>query len=184
MKYFTSDFHIGHTKVIQFSKRPFSSVQEMDDTIIKNVISILKPKDELYFLGDFSWSLSSSQKFFSQLPYDVDFYYILGNHENGHERFKSRCKVISPLYEIVIAGNITTLCHYPMITWNKSHYNSWHLFGHHHNNSNGTDKLSSLVHGKALNVNIEFHDYKPWSEDEIVAYMSKRPDNWDLIRRE
>ena len=38
--------------------------------------------------------------------------------------------------------------------------------------------------GKALNVNLEFHNYRMWTWDEINEYMKTRGgDNWDMIRR-
>jgi len=183
MKHFTSDFHLSHTGVIKFSDRPFKDIIEMDDLIIKNVISPLKEGDDLYFLGDLSWTQDASFKFFNQIPYNVHFHWILGNHEKGWERFKKYCTTIDKMQETVINGNTVIMCHYPMITWNKSHYNSWQLFGHHHAKSNGCEKIDKLASGKQLNVNIEFHDYRPWTEQEVEEYMSHRPDNWDLIRR-
>jgi hypothetical protein len=35
--------------------------------------------------------------------------------------------------------------------------------------------------GKALNVNLEFHEYEMWTWDEIVSFMATREDNWDII---
>ncbi len=154
----------------------------MDETIITNIISPLKPKDEFFFLGDLSWSHETTFKFFERFPKDVKFHWILGNHEKGWEQFKKNCSSISSISETKIGDNSVILCHYPMITWNKSHYNSWQLFGHHHMKSNGWQELENKVVGKALNVNIEFHNYKPWSEEEIIEYMSHRQDNWDLIK--
>ncbi len=84
-KHFTSDFHLSHTGVIKFSDRPFKDIVEMDDLIIKNVISPLKEGDDLYFLGDLSWTQDASFKFFNQIPYNVHFHWILGNHEKGWE---------------------------------------------------------------------------------------------------
>jgi len=91
---------------------------------------------------------------------------------------------MSSLKDVYIGDKLpVVLCHYPMLTWNKSHYNSFMLYGHHHTNSNGTAELAYKAEGKMLNVNVEFHNYMPWSEEEVIEYMSHRPDNWDLIRR-
>ena len=108
---------------------------------------------------------------------------MLGNHEKGWEQHKRFCSSIERLDSTTINGNHVVMCHYPMITWDRSHFNAWQLFGHHHNKSYGFKEIVEKSIGKTLNVNIEFHDYKPWSEEEIIEYMNTRPDNWDLIRK-
>lgn len=147
----------------------------------------LSAGSDLYFLGDLSWDMQVLKTFFDRIKKArINFHWILGNHDYKHGAtvYKNQCRSMSEIKDVYIGDKQpVVLCHYPMLTWNKSHYNSFLLYGHHHANSNGTKMLESLSKGKTLNVNVEFHDYKPWSEDEIMAYMSKRPDNWDLIRR-
>jgi calcineurin-like phosphoesterase family protein len=58
MDWFSSDWHLGHENIIRICDRPFSSVEEMDKTIMGNMLSVMKRKDTLYFLGD---CLSHSQ---------------------------------------------------------------------------------------------------------------------------
>ena len=70
-----------------------------------------------------------------------------------------------------------------MMTWSRSHYNSWQLFGHHHVNAEGTNFINETAQGKMLNVNLEFNNYKMFNENDIVEIMEKKPDNFDLIRK-
>ena len=54
--WFTSDFHLGHSNIIRFCKRPFANAHEMNEAIAERMNSCVKPDDTLYFLGDFlSW---------------------------------------------------------------------------------------------------------------------------------
>jgi len=185
MKYFSSDYHFSHTNVIPWSKRPFSSIEENNEVIISNIEKALKPGDELYFLGDLSWDVNFTRVFFERIKKaHIQFHWILGNHEKGSDLYRKQCASMSSLKDVYIGDKLpVVLCHYPMLTWNKSHYNSFMLYGHHHANSNGTVELVHKAEGKMLNVNVEFHNYMPWSEEEIVEYMKMRPDNWDLIKR-
>ena len=53
MIWFTSDWHLGHEKVIGYCDRPFKNADEMDLVLIKSFNKIVKPEDTTYFLGDF-----------------------------------------------------------------------------------------------------------------------------------
>ena len=175
MNYYSSDWHLNHTNIITFADRPFSSTEEMNMTILNNVTSILKKGDKLYFLGDFSKSKSMYDLFFSMLPKGVEFHWIIGNHDKGLvKQYGYLCTSVSYMKEVIIQGNPTTLCHYPMISWNKSHYGAFQLYGHHHHKEGKEfDAIHDKILPTQLNVNCEFHDYKPWSENQIVAYMKE-----------
>ena len=185
MRWFSSDWHLGHGNVIKFSDRPFQSTQEMNSTILKNMYAPLKKGDILYYLGDLSWSKSAYERAFDELPDGVTFVWILGNHDKRDwSQFKSRVEIITDLKEIKIGNNPITLCHYPMLTWNKSHFNSWMLYGHHHKKGHGDAGIVEKTVGKMLNINCEFNDYKPYSESDIIRIMNAKPDNWDYIKEE
>ena len=56
--FYTSDLHISHANVIRFDNRPYESVAEMDEALIKNWNEVVKPNDEVYILGDFAFQNS------------------------------------------------------------------------------------------------------------------------------
>ena len=49
--WFTADTHLGHRRILEYCKRPFSCVEEMDEVIVENINSLVKPNDMLIHLG-------------------------------------------------------------------------------------------------------------------------------------
>ena len=181
MKYFTSDWHLGHKNILKYSNRPFENIDEMDNAIFRMVMETTKPGDEIYLLGDMG-SLDAIKRFFEKFPKDRGFHWIEGNHDKNYAcQFKKRLASISTLKDVKIDGVHTILCHYPMLTWNRSHYNNWHLFGHHHIGGHGSEGIAQRTVGKMLNVNLEFNNYKMYSEKDIRRIMERKEDNWDYI---
>ena len=184
MKYFISDTHFGHENILKFGNRPFETLRQMEKTILKNLNTTLEKGDILYHLGDLAWTKEGFDTFFHGLRKDISIFWIAGNHDRRVAQYASRIIQMVDLKEIKIQKNKTTLCHYPLVTWPSAPYNGWHLYGHIHKNT-GSDKLiGPYLNGKTMNVNVEYTNYRPVSEDKIVEYMLNRPDNWDYIKKE
>ena len=56
--FFIADCHFGHKNIIKYCDRPYSSVEEMDETILNNINKTVFPSDTLYILGDFTFTIS------------------------------------------------------------------------------------------------------------------------------
>lgn len=50
--YLTSDCHFNHLNIIKLG-RPFSSIEEMNETIVSNWNDTVGEEDTVYVLGDF-----------------------------------------------------------------------------------------------------------------------------------
>ena len=50
--WFTSDWHLGHKRILDYTDRPFGSVEEMNEALVSNHNLMVGPKDTTYFLGD------------------------------------------------------------------------------------------------------------------------------------
>lgn len=61
MLWFTSDTHFGHANVLGYTGRPWSGIEAMNCGIITNINARVMPGDELYVLGDFSFSITVQQ---------------------------------------------------------------------------------------------------------------------------
>ena len=131
MIWFSADYHLAHKNIIKYCGRPFADVEKMDSTIINNLRSKVKKGDTLYFLGDLSFRTESVKNFFEHFS-DLEIHFIIGNHDNRKclSIAKKNCASVSHLKDIVIKEQPITLCHYAMRVWNRSHFNSWQLYGH------------------------------------------------------
>lgn len=50
--YFTADTHFFHANRVKY-REDCASVEEMNDILVSNWNSVIKPDDQVYFLGDF-----------------------------------------------------------------------------------------------------------------------------------
>lgn len=168
--WFTSDTHFGHTNVIRYSNRPFRDKEEMDEAMIANWNARVQPGDIVYHLGDV---------FFCQEPVAMSIlrrlngqkFLIYGNHDKlikRSERLRSMFVKCADYHEVTIEGQSIILCHYPMITWNKSHHGSWMLHGHCHGN------LKYPFEAKIHDAGVDPNNYVPLSFNDVKNIMAKK----------
>ena len=170
MKYFfTSDTHFYHTNIIKYCNRPFADAVEMTNKLIDNWNSKIQPGDMVYHLGDFTFGQDSMvvTSLLSRLQGDIIL--IKGNHDKLAWANRGRFFAFHDSYhETTINGQRITMCHYAMKVWNKSHYGSWHLYGHSH----GT--LPDDPTSRSFDVGVDCHNYFPLSFEEVEAIMNKK----------
>ena len=53
MIYFTSDTHFNQQRTLELSRRPFDSVEHMNNILVQNWNNTVKQEDTVYHLGDF-----------------------------------------------------------------------------------------------------------------------------------
>ena len=116
--FFTADTHFGHKNIINYCERPFSSVEEMDQTLITNWNMVVSECDVVYHLGDFVFGCP--ERIRKRLNGRI--FLILGNHDKFGKKWHSLFEGVFQIHEY---KNII-MCHYPIRYWNRSHYNSWH----------------------------------------------------------
>lgn len=170
MQYFVSDFHFNHKKMLE-TRPQFVSLENMNDTMINNFNTKVTNKDTTYFLGDFSWT--NPIEFLDRL--NGHFIFIKGNHDSKIPISKKIIYSNNGYYDTEINNQKITVCHYPLHSWNCSHWGSWLFYGHHHSKTD--------FGGKSINCSVDALDFIPISWDEVIEYMKNRPNNWDLIER-
>ena len=82
MIYFISDTHFWHRNIIKYTKRPFETVEQMNEHIIKCWNEVVSPDDVVYHLGDFSFG-SSEQVANIIERLNGKIILIMGNHDKS-----------------------------------------------------------------------------------------------------
>lgn len=162
---------------MKYCNRPFSSVREMDETIINNINALVLPDDTLYCLGDFIFKNAQRVPAYRDRINCKNIILIRGNHDprkrgNPHPVLFKSFNSVHDMLQITDNYNGKTIdiimCHYAMRTWNKSHYGSISLYGHSHGTLFDDSNLLSM------DVGVDCHNFKPITLDQIMEHMAKK----------
>lgn len=130
MKYYISDLHLGHNNVLGFDKRPFSTVEEMDQHIVEKWNQTVSDSDEVYILGDVFWKNDLADEILPKLKGQK--HLMVGNHDRINNNMRKRYTSIQEYKRIKDNGRDVVLCHYPIAHWDGQFHGSYHLYGHIH----------------------------------------------------
>lgn len=175
MIYFTSDLHFFHDNVIRYANRPFSDVEQMNQTLIHNWNQTVSSQDEIYILGDITLKGPDyANQILSQLHGRK--YLIKGNHDRfvQHACFLSNIfEWVKDYHELHYQNNRFILFHYPIQEWNGFFRGSYHLHGHQHNHADYN--FQNLAQGLyKYDVGIDANYMKPISIEDIIAFFSMK----------
>lgn len=176
--WFTADTHFGHENVIRYCNRPFASASEMDERLIENWNQAVGPDDIIYHLGDFTLAgKKMARKYFQRLNGKIQV--VPGGHDKRwlrkgtyHSLPGHSVSILPPLQTIKVSlpdtdqPQLIVLCHYSLRVWDRSHYGSWHLYGHSHGN------LPPLE--GSLDMGVDCWDYRPVSLETINRELTPK----------
>jgi len=171
--FLTADTHINHPFA---AKLRGMKLDEMNELIINNWNNQVQKSSNsvIYHLGDFAFGKNDEvRKIRNRLKGKI--FLILGNHDykNNIQRLTDCFTDIRDLYTLNYMKQKIILCHYCMNTYDSSHYDSYHCFGHSHCSYNPS--------GKRMDVGVDGHDFKLWEIDEILEIMKNKPHNDNYI---
>ena len=167
--FFTSDTHFSSERTLKFSRRPFASVDEMNENIIKNWNNIVSPEDGVYHLGDFG-DLSFASKLNGKI------HLILGNYETEIikenpayiDKLESLFFKVMPNETIALKdGSLLYMTHKP----SDCKRNMFCAFGHIH----GLKKVNYF----GVNVGVDANHFMPLDEDDILFYKNAIINHYD-----
>jgi len=166
--YFSSDWHFRHYRMVK--ERGFGDVDEMDECILDGINKTVSHNDKIYFLGDFT--IGGDPEYYRNRIRCKNLVLIFGNHDKQFrkgERWKRWFNEAYDAREIKIGDQYIYLHHYACRVWSKSHYGSFHCFGHSHHS------LSDDPHALSMDVGIDGDwGFRPISFDEVKAFMSRK----------
>ena len=160
VRFVISDLHLGHTNIIRYCRRPFSSVLEMDTVLLDNWNYTVKPDDEVYYLGDLRHGREAppASHFLEKLHGKVT--YIIGNHDEPIPSALPFLKLTHQDLEFM-------LIHDPADV--PEGYRGWVIHGHLHNSDFERFPFMDASR-QTINVSAELVDYIPVSLDEIAGF--------------
>lgn len=161
----TSDTHFNHKNIIAYENRPFPSVPDMNNELIKRWNSVVGPDDIVIHLGDFALGPTA----------DLDWLIpslnghkilVLGNHDHAsQQRFlNAGFEAVQKYWLLQDAERIILCTHRPQDGAKLPHH--LHLYGHVHSKDfNGT--FPTIAQNGAC-VCVERWDYTPILMDRVV----------------
>jgi calcineurin-like phosphoesterase family protein len=165
--WFTADTHFGHEAIIRHCSRPFADAAEMNEALIANWNAVVRPKDDVWHLGDFGpRSRNTVEALLARLHGRK--HLIHGNHDTGQARGASGWASSQPFAEVTVEGERIVLLHYAMRVWPRSHHGSLHLYGHSHGQLPG-DRQS-------CDVGVDAWAYRPVGLTEIRERLAGLPE--------
>ena len=180
--FFTSDLHFGHENVIRFDNRPFNTVEEMDEEMIKRWNTKVGKGDIVYVLGDFIWKAATNEAVSIIRRLNGQIILIKGNHDRFLHNAAAK-KALAGIKDyddicVTLEDGTTRRCilsHYFIPFYNGHRYQAIHLHGHSHlteeaaEESRITTELNEKGYDlKIYNVGCMYWNYTPVTLDEIL----------------
>lgn len=192
--FFTADLHFQHARILVYSSRPYSCVEEMDEAMIANWNAVVGPDDIVWVLGDYAMgdraralgylSRLRGRKMLISGNHDKTFASSSQSHTYIREYMDAGFEVVTPWTRIKLPptrydlpGRKVLLSHFP--------YDGDHTRKDRHAQARLRDEGDVLLHGHThadeilsrsaagslqIHVGVDAHAYTPVSA-EIVAQL-------------
>ena len=167
--WFVADTHFWHKGNLRHRQPSYPDVETMHEDLIAKWNARVGVNDKVYHLGDLSFAgLEKTVAVVGRLNGYIKL--VPGNHDDPKLLRKLQAlgliEVLPPLYDLKLVGTAAepgtrlTLCHYPLLTWNRMHYGALHLHGHSHGNlrDDGMSRRMDVgidAHGRGAPIELE-----------------------------
>lgn len=180
--FFTSDLHFGHENVIEFDGRPWNTVEEMNEELIKRWNNRVEKGDIVYVLGDLIWKTMTNDAASLIKRLNGQIILIKGNHDRflHNAAAKKALAGVKDYDDICVAldDGSTRRCilsHYYIPFYNGHRHKAILLHGHSHITDEYYMELgiTQAINSKGYdleiyNVGCMHWNYEPVTLDEIL----------------
>jgi calcineurin-like phosphoesterase family protein len=193
VNHYISDLHLWHTNILRHCRRPFASVEQMNDELVTALLEAEAAGAKLYHLGDLTLrplALEST----SGLEYPELHVHVSGNHDKTSSKNPEVQRQYARFFGTIVGTEKTwlqntllvddqlagrsvrvLLSHAPMQDLKGAHFN---LYGHVHNSHLHDPSrmaeyypwLAASRSPKHFNVGVEMIDYRPATLEQLVRW--------------
>lgn len=163
--FYISDTHFNHVNIIKYCNRPFKTVEDMNETIIKRWNMMVNKNDIVYHLGDFALAnKETTQELVSRLNGKIRL--VRGNHDTHNNQWYRDCGFEEVYDHPIIIKDFIVLSHEPLpFVMNQVYIN---LYGHVH-----TSPMFETCGKQSVCLCVERHNYRPVREETIIEQFIK-----------
>jgi calcineurin-like phosphoesterase family protein len=162
MDWWTSDTHFGHVNIVRLSDRPFASVEEMNEELVRRWNARVARGDTVYHLGDFALGPRGTAGIW-RARLNGNIVLVLGNHDRSKTAMREAgFDVVLNRLDVCVEGVNVSMRHAPPKPENRDTVGcDLFLHGHVHN--------AWVRDGKCINVGVDVRDFQPVSFQELLT---------------
>lgn len=180
--YFISDLHFGHKNCLALDNRPFKTIEEHDEEIIRRWNEKVGIDEDVWILGDVSWyNVTKTIELIERL--NGNKHLCIGNHDKNflkNKDFRDLFVDIQHYKELDVNGKLVVLSHYPIPCFNNHYYGAYHLYGHVHTGW----EWNMMERNRYENIALYDKPCNMYNVGCMVPYMQFTPQTLDEIVRE
>lgn len=164
-RYIIADTHFFDDNIRKYENRPFKSVSDMNESLIKNWNTTVENEDdEVFVVGDFFSDCATDEQVLKVImSLKGKIILIRGNHDSDRLVDLYKRANVSVIEYPIILDEFFILSHYPMYVSEQMPYAN--VFGHVHNSP-----TYQTVSKRSACVSVERLGYKPVSFN-IIKYL-------------
>ena len=193
--FITSDTHFSHKNICRGvtswhlpdgsvpidQTRDFKTIEQMNESIVSGINSVVGQDDILIHLGDWSFGGFENVKIFRDRIICKEIHLILGNHdthiENNRGNVQELFTSVNHYTKLMYKLKTFVLFHYPVVSWDGLNKGHIHLHGHVH-----LPTSLRFGKGKKMDVGMDGHPtFGVYDMDDIIIMMNKREILSDML---